>query len=185
MSSGPVLAISPQERLARRGSARSRTSFGAARFWQPVTRSDLGVVCADVRLDRAPTHVHEGLLLVAPSTPIVAGDGTGREVLVEPGSVHVVAPYTPVLLRRLSAAPAPMQLLLVTGARARGVPGVLESDGATHHTSLRDPVLRGEVASMLAELRRPNPDAPAVSRWLAVIGAVASAARRGHAVVLP
>jgi AraC-like DNA-binding protein len=192
MSTSPSMVASGPGRIAYRPSqwparcSRSELPRNRARFWQPEVPLGAGVVCADIALDAVRAHVHEGLLVVVALAPILAGDGSGPESRVEPGTVHVVPPLAPVTLRRVGPLAASVRLLLITPRRADGQPRADQgTSNPVSHASVRDAALHGALVTLLHELRRPLADASLDRRLIELIGAVRAEAQLDRNAMLP
>jgi AraC-like DNA-binding protein len=129
--------------------------------------------------------VNEGILLLLPLAPILVGDGTGREVRVDPGVVHIALPGTPVLLRRGGSGSAPARLLLAGGMEPSRPAAVdRESAPAAGHACARDRTLHAAVTELLNDLRRPRQDAAPALWWIDVVEAARAAAASERNLVL-
>src|SRR5829696_6185110 len=88
---------------------------GAARmrFWRPLRRKVIDVVCGEGTARELPLHAHEALHVMLPTSRFVVVDGTGRATTVYPGLIHLTSPFELQEVRSLDAAPFSMNVMLI------------------------------------------------------------------------
>jgi AraC-like DNA-binding protein len=135
---------------------------GAARmrFWRPLRRKVIDVVCGEGTARELPLHAHEALHVMLPTSRFVVVDGTGRATTVYPGLIQLTSPFELQEVRSLDDAPFSMNVMLIRaplvaplGEMAAGNQRE-ESPGFAQRV-VCDPGLDSELRALFDALRRP------------------------------
>src|SRR3712207_6348858 len=94
---------------------------GRVRFWRPLPRKVLDIVCAEGTADGVSFHAHEALQVLLPTAPFVVIGGGGRETVLRPGVVHVTGPHELRAARSLDDTPFGMRMMLVAPSASTGM----------------------------------------------------------------
>jgi AraC-like DNA-binding protein len=141
------------------------------RFWRPLPRQVIDLVCADGAVTGVPLHTHEALQVMLPASPAVVVEATGRATTVYPGQIHLTSPLELYAVRSIDRAPVGIRMMLLG-------PALLAKLGATGGTGERatsprlaqrvvdDPGLYSELAALLDVLRGPLVDLGCESQLL-------------------
>jgi AraC-like DNA-binding protein len=150
----PVIGVSTADRM---------------HFWRPLPWKLLDVVCGEgAALSALPFHAHEAMQLFLPMTPFAAIGGSGRSVIVRPGSIHVTTPLELCAARTLDDAPFTTRMMLIGPALLAKLGDVRVRDVGSHGSGLvvPDAALHAELTAIFEELRRPLVDLDCVTRLL-------------------
>jgi AraC-like DNA-binding protein len=120
------------------------------RFWRPLPRKVVDVVCGEGTVTNVPFHTHEALQVLLPTSPFAVIEGAGRTTVVYPGVIHVTGPLELRAARSLDGAPFSTRVILVaptvlTTTRADGA-------GRTHDTPRRSAPQVPDITPSLTEL---------------------------------
>jgi AraC-like DNA-binding protein len=161
-----------------------------ARFWRPLPRKVVDIVCGDVAAAEVSFHAHEALQVLLPTSPFVVISAAGRETLVYPGVVHVTSPLELRAARSLDGAPFTARVMLLSPAvlatRSAAVASgprataAQSADATPSFTELTvdDGDLYAELMSVFDALRRPVVALQCESRLLECVTRLV--ARRGE-----
>jgi AraC-like DNA-binding protein len=146
---------------------------GRMRFWRPLPRKVLDVVCGEGTVAEVSFHAHEALQVLLPTSPFVVIGGGGRTTVLRPGVVHVAGPLELRAVRSLDGAAFGLRMMLVApsvlNAMSAGVDGRPHAAGgpAAQRTQTSDALqsitglvvddrgLYAELMSLFESLRRP------------------------------
>lgn len=136
-----------------------------SRFWRPLDRSVLDILCGDVVTRAAGPHAHEMVQLLLPVSPLAVVEATGRELIVDPGTVHVTTPGELTGTRSLDGAPVAYRVILCgVGEISRAAPDFSIPTGA-----IVDARLAADLKGIFAELRKPVLSLEIASRFRAAL----------------
>src|SRR4051794_24082049 len=74
------------------GAAAGLRCAEGVRFWRPLPRWEIDLVCGSGAVHEMPFHAHEALQVLLPASPLVMMDAKGYATTVYPGQVHVTTP---------------------------------------------------------------------------------------------
>jgi AraC-like DNA-binding protein len=159
-----VAAPAPDERGQLHHLRPGEPSGGAGavrmRFWRPLRRTAIDVVCGEGAACEVPLHAHEALQLLLPTSRFAVVDGLGRATTIDPGLVHLTNPFELQGARGLGRAPFGMCVMLVLAPSV----ATLVGDAPTARREeppqpapgvVRDPRLAAELRALFDALRGP------------------------------
>lgn len=146
----------------------------AMRFWRPLPRSEIDLVCASGAVHEMPFHAHEALQVLLPASPFVITDARGCATIVSPGQVHVTPPLELCAARSLDRSPVSVRVMLLAPTvieKLREVGAVREREPSPQstHWVVDDDALHTELATLFDALRGPLVALACESRLLACI----------------
>jgi AraC-like DNA-binding protein len=139
------------------------------RFWRPLPRWEIDLVCGSGAVHEMPFHAHEALQVLLPASPLAIMDAKQCVATVYPGQIHVTKPlelcaarsvdHTQVNVRVMLLSPTVIEKLREVGAvnerQTAREPSQWIVDDATLHTELTTnfDALRGSLVSLGCEPR--------------------------------
>ena len=87
------------------------------RFWRPLPRTAVDVICGEGTVLDVPRQAHDALQVLLPTTWVEVVDGSGRQPrLVGPGSIHLTSPLQLHAIRGVGGGPVGLRVMLVAPA---------------------------------------------------------------------
>jgi AraC-like DNA-binding protein len=133
----------------------------SVRFWRPLPRTEVDVICGEWAVLEVPRQAHEALQVLLPTTWVEVVDGSGRQPrLVGPGSIHLTSPLELHAIRGVGGGPVGLRVLLVAPtALAKLWRELGASVGTTTfrsaHRIVDDLELYRELSELFDDFRRP------------------------------
>lgn len=144
------------------------------RFWRPLPRWEIDLVCASGVVHEMPYHAHEALQVMLPASPLVITDAKGCATTVYPGQVHVTPPLELCAARSVDRSGVSVRVMLLAPTileKLREVGAVNERERSPQptHWIVDDGGLHTELATLFDALRGPLVDLACESRLLACV----------------
>ena len=128
------------------------------RFWRPLPRWEIDLVCASGAVREMPAHAHEALQVLLPASPLEITDANGCASTVYPGQVHVTPPLELCAARSVGRSRASVRVMLLAPTvieKLREVGAVKEREPSRQptHWVVDDAGLHTEIATLFDALR--------------------------------
>jgi AraC-like DNA-binding protein len=137
-----------------------RESADQLRFWRPLPRREIDLVCASGAVYEMPFHAHEAIQVLLPASPLVIMDAKRCVTTVYPGQVHVTRPLELCAARSVDHMRVNVRVMLLSPTvieRLREVGAVNERESSPEpsHWVVDDAALHAELATLFDALRGP------------------------------
>ena len=141
------------------------------RLWRPIPREAADIICGEGTVNDLPVHAHDALQVILPASRFAIVNGTGIDVVVEPGQLYVAAPLELHGVRSLDGVPCNLRVVIVPLAAVSGSPRCWEGmTPGQRQVLVEDPVLHATLWTLVGKLRGPLIDLSSATRLLECIG---------------